>query len=89
MLGTLLVEERREPELIDLFRERVIGPRRSLMLGVLATAQARGELRPDADTEVAADMIVGGLFAHYLAGEPVDDAWIVRLVDTVLLAVGS
>jgi AcrR family transcriptional regulator len=89
MIGTLLVEERREPELIAMFRERVIGPRRRLLLGLLTAAQARGELRPDADIEVAADMVVGALFAHYLAGEPVDDHWIARLVDTLMLAVGS
>ena len=43
MLGTLLVEERREPELIELFRQRIIGPRRQVLMDILAAAQARGE----------------------------------------------
>ena len=89
MLGTLLVEERREPELIELFRQRVIGPRRQLLMDILAAAQARGELAGDADLEVATDMLVGGMHAHYLAGRPIDDDWIHRLVDGLLRAIAS
>ena len=76
MLGTLLVEERREPELIELFRQRIIGPRRQLLMGILVAAQSRGELAVDADLEVATDMLVGGMHSRYLAGMPIDEDWI-------------
>ena len=46
MVGTLLVEERREPELIALFREKVIGPRRGLMLQLLGAARTLRRAAP-------------------------------------------
>ena len=55
--------------------------RRRALLGILVRAEAHGELRPGVDFEVAADMLVGGMFAHYLSGEMVDGAWVVRPVD--------
>lgn len=58
-------------------------------MGILAAAQGRGELPADADLEAAADMLVGGMHAHYLAGLPIDEEWIDRLVAAVLRALGA
>lgn len=83
MLGTLLVEERHTPELIALFRERILKPRRTMLSTILEQAQQRGELRPDVDIDVAVNMLVGSYYARYLTGEGVPDDWPERIVAIV------
>ena len=46
LVGTLLAEQERNPELVELFRERVIGPRREMMLEILRRGHERGEVPP-------------------------------------------
>ena len=46
IVGAVMVEERHTPELITLFRERVVHPRRAMLRQVLEEAEARGDLRP-------------------------------------------
>jgi AcrR family transcriptional regulator len=83
-LGTVLAEERETPELLALFRERLVAPRRRELRAVLAAARRRGELRPDANLDVAVAALVGAFFARYLAGEPLGGRFVASLVDTVL-----
>lgn len=85
MIGTLLVEEQHNPKLLQLFRERVIGPRRSLLRIVMERGARRGEVRPDADFDSAIDALTGAYFARYLAGLVPDEDWSERIVDTVWL----
>lgn len=49
LVGTVLAEEARTPELLRLLRERLVVPRRSVLKGILKQAQARGELRAGVD----------------------------------------
>jgi AcrR family transcriptional regulator len=84
MLGTVLAEERETPELLALFRERLVAPRRRELRAVLDAARARGELRRDANLEVAVAALVGAFFARYLAGDSLGGRFITALVDTVL-----
>ncbi|MBS1826661.1 MAG: TetR/AcrR family transcriptional regulator [Acidobacteria bacterium] len=67
LIGTVLAEEGHTPELLRLFRERIVGPRRAILRGILHRAAARGELREDADVDAAVQMLVGGFYARYLA----------------------
>ena len=69
MLGTMLAEEGETPELLALFRERLVAPRRRELRAVLEAARDRGDLRGDANLEVAVNALVGACFARYLAGE--------------------
>jgi AcrR family transcriptional regulator len=87
MIGTLLAEERHNPELISLFRQRIVGPRRRLFLAILSAAKDGGELRADVDLPVAVNMLVGSLYARYLAGDGIGDDWAERAVDTLLAGV--
>lgn len=87
MIGTLLVEERREPELMSTFRERLMRPRRAVLRSVIEDAKGRGDLRADVDPEVVMDVLIGAQMARYLSGEPVDDAWLGRLLETVWPAI--
>lgn len=84
MLGTVLAEEHETPELLASFRQHLVAPRRAAIDAILQRARARGELRPDADLELAANMLVGSYYAHYLAGRPFPDDWATRVVDTLL-----
>jgi AcrR family transcriptional regulator len=83
MVGTLLVKERDEPMLIQLFRDRIIRPRIDLASQLLRRGVERGELRPDVQPEVVLPLLVGSNFARHLAGFPEDDAWLAAMVDTI------
>jgi len=84
MLGTVLAEEHETPELLALFRERLVAPRRRELHAVLDAARNRGELRPDADLDAAVTALVGAFFARYLAGDSLGGRFVTRVVDTVL-----
>jgi AcrR family transcriptional regulator len=88
MLGTVLAEEHDTPELLALFRERLVAPRRRELRAVLEAARDRGDLRPDADVEVAVNALVGAFFARYLAGDSLRGRFVTSLVDTLLAGVG-
>ena len=83
IIGAVMVEERHTPELITLFRERVVRPRRAMLWKALAAAEARGDLRPEADLDAAVTMLIGSFYAHYLTGDKMPRTWARRIVDTV------
>jgi hypothetical protein len=61
-----------------------VAPRRRELRAVLEAGRERGELRADADLDVAVAALVGAFFARYLAGEPLRGRFVTTLVDTVL-----
>lgn len=83
MIGTLLAEEGRTPDLIALFRERVVASRRQMVRRLLDRAKERGDLRPDADLEAAINLLIGSYYARYLSGEAIPNDWPERMVSTV------
>ena len=87
MVGTVLSEERETPELLASFREHLVGPRRQTIRAILERARERGELRPDTDLAIAATLLVGAYYAHYLGGAPFPDGWSERVVDAVLRSI--
>lgn len=89
MLGTVLAEEHDTPQLLAFFRKHVIEPRRAMLRAVLGRARDRGEIRADADVEMAAQVLVGAYYAQYLAGVPFREGWDERVVDMVLDALRS
>jgi AcrR family transcriptional regulator len=81
--GTLLVEEREHPELLDAAREMMIAPaverfRRMLRLGV-----ERGELRADLDLDNAAHAILGTFFTRYFEFGRPGTGWAEGVIDTL------
>src|ERR687888_426056 len=88
MLGAVLAEEHDTPELLALFRERLVVPRRRELRAVLEAARDRGELRPGADVDVAVNALVGAFLARYLAGGSLGGRFVTTLVDTLLAGVG-
>jgi AcrR family transcriptional regulator len=87
LLGTLWAEEERNPELVRLFRERVIAPRRSMMIEVLRRGQERGEVRDDVDPSLVIEMLVGAHFARQFNGAPFPRDWAGQVVDTIWPAI--
>jgi AcrR family transcriptional regulator len=88
VLGSLLVEEAREPGVLNAFRARIIGPRRQLVEGMLRVGIERGEIRPDIDPLIVTEMIAGAIFGHHaILGLAGTEAWIDSLVDHVWEAI--
>jgi AcrR family transcriptional regulator len=84
LVGTVLAEERETPGLLALYRERIVEPRRRMIRAVLAAAAERGELRPEADLDLAVNALVGAFYAQSLSGEPFGEDWEEQMVETVL-----
>ncbi|MCY4438239.1 MAG: TetR/AcrR family transcriptional regulator [Chloroflexi bacterium] len=83
MLGALLVEERRNPELFELFRDRVLQPRRNEGMKILQRGVQRGEIRADADLDIAIHAMVGSILARHVMGVPESRKLIEETVDII------
>jgi AcrR family transcriptional regulator len=83
-LGTLssLLDER-DPEALELHRERTIARGQARSRAILERAQRRGEIRGDADLDIAGEMLVGSYFARRLNGRDAPD-WAETAVDALL-----
>lgn len=83
VVGTLLAEERRHPELLESFRTRLVGPRRALLRQALADGIEAGELPSSADPEAIATMLIGSFYARYLGTSDLPDDWAERVLSSV------
>jgi AcrR family transcriptional regulator len=66
LMPRLLVEVSHDAELHTLFSAALVEPRRAVVRTVLEHARARGEVRADADLELAIDMLVGPIIYRFL-----------------------
>lgn len=79
--GTLLVEETRQPELMEAFRASMIVPAIDRFRTVLRRGVERGELRADLNLDASAHALLGSFFIAYLErGRPGTD-WPAHVVD--------
>lgn len=81
VLSTVVVEEKRHPELLAIVRQRWIWPRQRLIKTVLERAKRRGELRAGIDLDVATTMIWGVVIGKYLTGVGGDDRFVSGVMD--------
>ena len=88
VLGTL-IGAREDPGALALHRQRVVGPRLAVLRSLLEQARQRGQLRDDADLDLAMQMLVGSVFARRVAGTAAGPAWAERAVDTVWTGMGT
>ncbi len=86
-LGTVLAEEHLTPDLAKRFRERLVLPRRRRIAARLDSAIRDGTLRPGLDVEAATTMLIGSLYARYLAGGEVPADWPERILDSLWPAI--
>jgi AcrR family transcriptional regulator len=85
LMNRLTTEADEFPELAAEAWRRAIGPRRALLAGVLHRGVDEGLIRPDADLDLVADMLVAPAVGKVrLDRRPLDDVQLAFLVDTVL-----
>jgi AcrR family transcriptional regulator len=83
LAGTLMVEERNHPELLDEFRKGMLVPRRNQIADALERGKQRGEVRQDLDSNLAAHALMGSFVFQKLAVGPPRKGWSERVVDTL------
>ena len=85
VLAGLIGDLQHDDDLGGGFRRDVVPPRRSRMLAALERGRARGEIRADADLEVAVDALHGAVFYRLLlSGEPLDEAFARSVAEHVI-----
>ena len=73
------------PALAQAFRERVVAVRIAEVHRLVERGIARGDIRPDADVELAHELLFGPVYYRLLlSGAPLDDELAERVVDAVL-----
>jgi AcrR family transcriptional regulator len=75
LIGGLIAEQERHPELIEAFRHSVLLPRRALVQALIERGQARGDIRADIPPMAALDLLAGPLLARAFAGEDTGPQW--------------
>lgn len=88
MVGTMLLGSV-DPELLRLYRQRVVAPRRSRLRAILTAARDAGLLDADADIDTAVPMLTGSFYATALAGGPPGPDWPRRTAAVVWRALGG
>jgi AcrR family transcriptional regulator len=75
LLGTLLTEEDRQPELLERFRARLVRPRRALLAAAVSDGVEAGELPEATDVDAVVSMLIGSFYATYVANGRVPTDW--------------
>jgi AcrR family transcriptional regulator len=85
LMSRLMSEAEAHPELAAEAWRRAIGPRRAVLDRVLRRGVADGLIRPDADLELVADMLVAPVLGRVRPGRPpLTEAQVEVVVDTIL-----
>jgi AcrR family transcriptional regulator len=76
------------PDLLALYRERLLAPRIEQIRSLVERARGRGEIRDAMPTEIAAAVIAGPLFLYYLTVlAKADSEWPPNLVEELTAAI--
>jgi AcrR family transcriptional regulator len=81
LAGTMIVEGRKHPELLDGFRRGMLRPRMADIVAALERGKERGEVRRDLDSEVAVHALMGAFMFHRIAEGPPSKGWSEHVVD--------
>ncbi len=82
LIGGLIAEHERHPELIDAFRRSVLLPRRAVTQALIERGQQRGDVRGDIDAQAALDLLAGPFLARVFAGLDTGPRWRKRAFST-------
>jgi len=75
LIGGLIAEQARHPELIEAFRRSILLPRRYTVRRIVERGQARGDIRADLEAETAIDLMAGPFLARVFAGLDTGPEW--------------
>lgn len=85
VLAGLVGDLQHDEDLAEGFHRAVVPARRAAMLTALERGRVRGEIREDADLELAVDALHGAVFYRLLlSGEPIDEDFADRLGEQTL-----
>ncbi len=85
VLAGLVGDLQHDGHLAEGFHRDVVPARRAAMLAALERGRVRGEIREDADLELAVDALHGAVFYRLLlSGQPLDDDFADRLNEQTL-----
>ena len=73
-----------DPSIGDPFRATVVAARRAEVARVIRRGIARGDLRADADPELATELLVGPVYFRLMFGGVLDHEFAERVVDSVM-----
>jgi AcrR family transcriptional regulator len=88
VLGALM-GDREDPHGMELHRQRVMGPHAGYVRGLLTEAVAQGELREDADLDLALHLLLGAVIARRICGVASEPGWAARAVDGLWEGLGA
>ena len=83
LAGTMIVEGRKHPELLEGFRRGMLQPRVADIVAALERGKERGEVRKDLDSELAVYSVLGSLMYHRIAAGHPKKGWSEHVVDTL------
>jgi AcrR family transcriptional regulator len=89
LIGTLLMEQDKHPELLDEFRERMISPQWDQVAAALERGKERGDVRKDLDSHLAANALMGSFVHRAVAEGRPGRGWPERVVDMLWPAFGA
>ncbi len=75
LIGGLIAEQGRHPELIRAFRDSILLPRRETVKRIVERGRQRGEIRSDIDPDTAVDLMAGPFLARVFAGLETGAEW--------------
>lgn len=81
LAGTIMVEGRKHPKLLDGFRQGMLQPRVAEIVAALERGKERGEVRRDLDCDVAVHALMGAYMYHRIAEGPPKKGWAEHVVD--------
>jgi AcrR family transcriptional regulator len=84
VIRALLSQIATNPALGDPFRATVVQARREEIARMIGRGIERGDLCPDADSEIATELLVGPVYFRLMFGGDLDRAFAERIVDNVL-----
>jgi len=90
LMSGLMSAVKENPEVAAVFHEQFVRSRVNMMRGLLERAQARGELREDIDLDMVAAVAPAMIaYRKMVAGQRIDDEFVVQMIDTVILPLAT
>ncbi len=89
MLARVLAEKDTEPELLSIYRECGVWPRRKQIRDLLRKGRAEGVIRKDLDLDVMVDMFFGVCIARLVAGVGKDGKFVSDAMDVFWRGAGT
>ncbi len=84
ILCGIVAEAQSDPEIITVFMERYLHPRRREAAAILRRGIDSGEFRADLDIPTVQSALYSPLHLRLLLREPIEDDWVARLADSVM-----